>query len=128
MLDKLTETCLFSRDSPKRPSLLEEIVSKNVMQTDKRKAVLNLCKTQWAMRQTAYSYFYTSYVFIVKALEVIAHGLHRKEVSELFQNGWDPSSRARASVIRHLKQEEAVKGRGGQQEDVHSNGNKVDSI
>ena len=28
MLDKLTETCWFFRDSPKRTSLLEEIVSK----------------------------------------------------------------------------------------------------
>ena len=87
MLDKLTETCLFFRDSPKRTSILEEIVSKSVMQTDKRKAVLDLCKTRWAMRHTAYSHFYISYVFIVKALEVITHGLHREEVSELFQDG-----------------------------------------
>ena len=99
MLDKLTETCLFFRDRPKRTSLLEEIVSKSVMQTDKRKAILDLCKAQWAMRHTAYSHLYTSYVFIVKTLEVIAHGLHREEVSELFQDGWDPSSRARASAI-----------------------------
>ena len=56
-------------------------------------------QTDWAMRHTAYSYFYTSYVFVVKALEVIAHGLHREEVSELFQDGWDPSSRASASAI-----------------------------
>ena len=101
MLDKLTETYLFFRDSPQRTSLSEEIVSKSVMQTDKRKAILDLCKTRWAMRHTAYSHFYTSYVFIVKALEVIAHALHREEVSELFhfQDGWDPSSRARASAI-----------------------------
>ena len=99
MLGKLTETCLFFRDRPKRASLSEKIVSKSVMQTHKRKAILDLCKTRWAMRHTGYSYFCTSYVFIVKALEVIAHGLHREEVSELFQDGWDPSSRARASAI-----------------------------
>ena len=99
MLDKLNETCLFFRDSPKRTSLLEEIVSKSVMQTDKRKAILYLCKARWSMRHTAYSHFYTSNVFIVKALEVIAHGLHREEVSDLFQDGWDPSFRARASAI-----------------------------
>ena len=51
------------------------------------------------MRHTAYSHFYTSYVFIVKVLKVNARGLHREEVSELFQDGWDPSSRARASAI-----------------------------
>ena len=45
MLDKLTETCLFFRDSPKRTSLLEEIVSKSVMKTDKQKPILDLCKT-----------------------------------------------------------------------------------
>ena len=27
------------------------------------------------------------------------HGLHREEVSKLFQDGWEPSSRARASAI-----------------------------
>ena len=37
MLDKLTETCLFFRDNPRRTSLLEELVSKSVMQTDKKK-------------------------------------------------------------------------------------------
>ena len=68
------------------------------MQTDKRKAILDLCKTRWAMRHTSYSHFYISYVFIVKALEIIAYGLDREEVSELFQDGWDPSSRARASA------------------------------
>ena len=51
------------------------------------------------MRHTAYSHFYTSYVFILKALEVIVHGLHRKDVSKLFQ---DPSSRARASAILNV--------------------------
>ena len=35
----------------------------------------------------------------VKALEVIAHGVHGEEFSELFQDSWDPSSRARASAI-----------------------------
>ena len=69
------------------------------MQTDKRKAILDLRKTRWAMRHTAYSHFYTSYVFIVKPLEVIAHGLHRAEISKLFQDGWGTSSRARASAI-----------------------------
>ena len=99
MLYKLTETCSFFRDSPKRTSLIEETVTKSVMQSDKRKAILDLCKTRWTMRHTAYSHFYTRYVFIVKALEVIVHGLHCKEVSELFQDSWDPSSRARASAI-----------------------------
>ena len=36
---------------------------------------------------------------IVKALEVIAHGLHREEVPELFQDDWDPSFRTGASAI-----------------------------
>ena len=99
MLDKLTETCLFFRDSPKRTFFCEDIVSKSVMWTDKRKAILDQCKTRWAIRHIAYSHFYTSYGFTVKALEVIAHGLHREEVSELFQDGWDPSSRVRASAI-----------------------------
>ena len=45
MLDTLTETCLFFRDSPKRTSLLEEIVNKSVMQTDKRKPILDPSNT-----------------------------------------------------------------------------------
>ena len=44
MLDKLTETCLFIRDSPKQTSLSEKIVSKSMIQTDKRKAIIGLSK------------------------------------------------------------------------------------
>ena len=36
------------------------------------------------MRQEAYSYFYTTFIFIVKALEVIVYGLHIDEISEMF--------------------------------------------
>lgn len=46
------------------------------------------------MRQEAYSYFYTTFIFIVKALEIIVYGLHIDEISEMFTDVWNRSSKA----------------------------------
>ena len=46
------------------------------------------------MRQEAYNHFYGSFIFIVKALEVIAYDLHKDETSDIFKDE-NPSSKAR---------------------------------
>ena len=47
------------------------------------------------MHQEAYNHFYGSFIFIVKALEVIAYDLHKDETSDIFKDDWNPSSKAR---------------------------------
>ncbi|XP_072174513.1 52 kDa repressor of the inhibitor of the protein kinase-like [Diadema setosum] len=99
VLDILKETCLFFLHSPKRTALLQSIVQNEVAQTSKRKAILDLCKTRWAMRHVAYSHFYSSFVFIVKTLEVIAYSLHQDSIPTEFTSGWDTDSKAKASSL-----------------------------
>ena len=97
----LKETCLFFLHSPKRTALLESIVQDEVTEKTKRKAILDLCKTRWAMRHVAYSHFYSSYAYIVKALEVIAYSLHQDTIASDFTSGWDTDSKAKASSLTH---------------------------
>ena len=51
------------------------------------------------MRQESYRYFHASFIFIIQALEAIAYGLHKDEISHMFKDDWDPSSKARVSFI-----------------------------
>jgi len=99
VIDIMKETCLFFIHSPKRTGLLESILNNEITQSSKRKAILDLCKTRWAMRHVAYSHFYTSFVYIVKALEVIAYSLHEDTISTDFTSGWDTSSKSNASSL-----------------------------
>ena len=46
MLERLRNCCRFFLNSPKRNGVLEMIVRQNVVDTDKRKALLDLCKTR----------------------------------------------------------------------------------
>ena len=41
----MNSVCLFFLNSPKRDELLSEIVTKNVHQENRRKALMDLCKT-----------------------------------------------------------------------------------
>ena len=54
-----------------------------------------MCQTMWAARHNAYSHFYTDYVFIVKALEVIVLGMHKDIYSNDVTSGWDGSTEQR---------------------------------
>ena len=61
VLDKLKNSCRFFQKSPKRNGLLELVVSKGVGEETKRKALLDLCRTRWALRHKAYLHFYQAY-------------------------------------------------------------------
>ena len=50
-----------------------------VEDTEKRVPLIGMCRTRWSERHTADSHFYTSYIYIVKALEVIALKMHADE-------------------------------------------------
>ena len=99
MIDKLKAVCSFFLFSPKREGLLLSIVQKSVMHPSKRKPLIDMCRTRWAGRHIAYSHFYQSYVYIVQALEVIAHGWHREICAEEFHSCWDLSSKSTANSI-----------------------------
>ena len=97
VVDKVKSVCMFFLNSPKRNNLLIELVSKGVHPT-KRLPLIDLCKTRWAARQSAYEHFYSCYTFLVSSLEVIAFGLHKETLSDNYNNAtWDAESKSKAS-------------------------------
>ena len=58
VLDKMKATCIYVLNSPKRNELLIEIVSKSLVDSNKRKPLIDMCKTRWAVRHSAYQHFY----------------------------------------------------------------------
>ena len=86
--------CRFFLNSPKRIGLLELIVKHNITDDTKRKPLLDLCKTRWAERQDAYS-FYQAYIFITESLELIGYQQHLDKYGSTFGD-WDTSSRSDA--------------------------------
>ena len=51
------------------------------------------------MHQEVYNHFYESFIFIGKALEIIAYDLYKDKISDIFKDNWDRNSKARASYI-----------------------------
>lgn len=102
VIDKMKALCVFFRFSPKRENLLNCIIQQKVIDTSRRKALLDLCRTRWAERHEAYSHFYQSFTFIVAALEVIVYG--QSDVTQLDQvpsSSWDSSSKSEAQSLLH---------------------------
>ena len=98
-LDKMKSTVYFFINSPKRESLLIEVAEKEGHPLDRRKVLIDMCRTRWAARHDAYRHFYTAYVFIVKALEVIALGLHKEDYSANVSAGWEGKCRTEANGL-----------------------------
>jgi hypothetical protein len=99
MIDKLQETCLFFNMSPKRAHLLKTIIEKDVPEEKNKRALLNLCATRWAERHDAYTRFEKFYPCIIKALELIAHGLNREVYDTDNTAGWDRDTKKRAEPL-----------------------------
>ena len=59
---------------------------------------MDLCKTRWAERHSAYQHFYQAFVFIVEALEMIGFRHHLAEYGDTFAD-WDSASRNEAQQI-----------------------------
>ena len=98
VIDRLQHCCRFFLNSPKRSGLLELVISKNVHDPGRRKPLLDLCKTRWAERHSAYQHFYQGYMHIVTALEVIGYKKHYDEYGELYGD-WDAKVRSDAQQI-----------------------------
>ena len=52
--------------------------------------MIDLCKTRWAERHSAYKHFYQAFIYIVEALEVISTS--GKTSDQVFSD-WDTVSR-----------------------------------
>lgn len=99
MGDKLKSVYIFF-DYPKRAGLLQAIADKDGPVGSKRKPLTDMCRTRWAERHDANSGFYTSYVYIVKALEVIAEHAHQDEYDNHYvQSDWCPKTRSEAGGL-----------------------------
>ena len=82
MLDKRKYTVNFFIKSAKRERLME-VANKEGHLMGQQKVLINVCRARWAAGHDAYSHFYTAYVFIVKALEVIAHDLQTDDYNDV---------------------------------------------
>ena len=98
VIERLHHCCRFFLNTPKRSGLLELIVSHNVIDTAKRKPLLDLCKTRWAERHHAYQHFYQTFVFMVEALEVIGFKRHRDKYGDMYAD-WDAASSIDAQQV-----------------------------
>ena len=61
-IDRMQYCCLYFRNNTKRNGILKLIVTHDVDQS-KRKPLLDLCKTRWAERHSAYQHFYEAFVY-----------------------------------------------------------------
>ena len=68
------------------------------MRINQREPLLDLCKTCWAERHSAYQHFYQAYVFIVEALEMIGFKHHLAKYGNMYDD-WDSTSRSDAQQI-----------------------------
>lgn len=109
-LEKIKATVSFFIYSPKRESLLSEVAGKETHPTGKqRKMLIDVCRTRWAARHDSYRHFYTAFVFVIKALEVIAHGLHKDVYSHDVTTCWEGKNRTDASgLLAGLEQFEFI--------------------
>ena len=102
-LEVMKSVNLYFFYSPKRESILQEVVDKRGNPHDKaqRKVLKGLCKTRWSERDEAYECSYHALPFIVEALEIIS-GTHNniKSFSQLIQNDkFDGESKKEAFAL-----------------------------
>lgn len=99
--DMMTAVCLFFNSSPKRDSLLQNVITTMVPDASRRKPLLDLCKTRWAERQDAYRHFYQAYLYLVKTFEIIAYRMHQDKgfSQQLMAADWSTKSRADAGSL-----------------------------
>ena len=98
-LDKMKSIVNFFIFSPKKELLLTEVAKKDGHPAGLQKTLIDVCRTRWAARHDAYSHFYNAFVFIVKALEVIAFGLHKELYSRDVTTGWEGKHKQEASGL-----------------------------
>jgi len=98
VLDRMQSCSKFFLYSPKRMGVLELIIKQNMVDETRRKPLLDVCRTRWAERQSAYQHFYQAYVFITEALELIGYKRHLEKYGATYSD-WDTTSRSDAQQL-----------------------------
>ena len=98
VIDCVKKCSRFFLNSPKRSGVLEMIINHNVVNEERRKPLIDLCKTRWAERHSAYQHFYQGYVFVVEALEIIAFRYHLEKYGATYAD-WNYVGRNEAQQI-----------------------------
>ena len=98
VLDRMQSCSKFFLYSPKRMGVLELIIRQNVVDETRRKPLLDVCRTRWAERQSAYQHFYQAYVFITEALELIGYKRHMEKYGTTYSD-WGTTSRSDAQQL-----------------------------
>ena len=98
VLDWMQSCSKFFLYSPKRMGVLELIIRQNVVDETRRKPLLDVCRTRWAERQSAYQHSYQAYVFITEALELIGYKRHMEKYGTTYSD-WGTTSRSDAQQL-----------------------------
>ena len=103
MIEKMQAVCAFFFNSPKRNGALSAIVKEKHKTSDRRKVLLDLCRTRWSARHEAYNHFYKAYVALVEVLEVMSQGLHHENYETIRStcSDWDSKTKTDACSLLH---------------------------
>ena len=58
--------------------LLQSIITKAIPEASRLKGLIDMCRTRWAARYTAYTHFYQAYPYVIAALENISCGANHE--------------------------------------------------
>ena len=91
---------LFFNSSPKRESLLVEVINNRLRFSDypsRRKPLIDMCRTRWVERIKAFAHFYQAFVYLEEALSVMVYPTAEENRRNYpnFQD-WDNDTRANA--------------------------------
>ena len=106
-VDTVREIGIFFNTSPKRESLLVEVINKRLRFSDypsKRKPLIDMCRTRWVERIKAFAHFYQAFVFLEEALGVMVCPMTEENQKNYpdFQD-WNNDTRTKAcSLIKAL--------------------------
>ena len=80
--------------------LLQSIITKELPESTRHKGLIDMCRTRWAARHTAYTHFYQAHLYIITTLENIAYGANRELCGKDYQDAvWDLKSKGDAIAM-----------------------------
>ena len=80
--------------------LLQSIITKAIPEASRRKGLIDMCRTRWAARHTAYTHFYQAYPYVIAALENISCGANHEMCGDEYQDAtWDRKSKDDAVAL-----------------------------
>ena len=79
--------------------LLQSTITKAIPEASRRKGLIDMCRTRWAARHTAYTHFYQAYPYVIAALENISCGANHEMCGDEYQD---------ATRYRKSKDDDAV--------------------